>query len=91
MDAIVRAALAYGLVALLVLVGARRSKRPRRVPSLAASSFEWLVLALGGAAALAGLWRGSPSLLELALGVATLVSLHRLHAWLAHRALRLGT
>ena len=86
MNVIVRAALAYVLVTLLARLSGRGPGGPRGVPAAVASSSEWLVLALGGGIVLTGLWGGRSSLVELALGVATVLCLHRLHARLAQRS-----
>ena len=88
MDVIVRAALAYVLVTLLVWLRGRGPGGPRGVPAAAATPSAWLVLALGGAIGLTGLWSGRSSLVEFALGAATVLGLHRLHAWLAQRGRR---
>ena len=88
MGAIVRATMAYVLVVALVRLWARGSGSIARVPATVTTSSEWLVLVLCAGVALAALAGGSSSLLELALGGATILSLHRLHAWLAHRGIR---
>ena len=88
MDVIVRAALAYVLVTAFVRLKSRRPGGARGVPAAAATPSEWLVLALSGGIGLTGLWSGRSTLVEVALGAATVVCLHRLHAWLAQRGRR---